>query len=180
MEYLKHFSHEHLLILVKGERDEIVRKSVCYGCQTPILAEPTYSCGKCSFFLHKRCAELPKDISHAMHPQHRLILIDKPPYSGGSCFCNGRQQMWRNFTYHYNPCAFDLDIICVTIEDRKLKHPSHVHALTFKNQRATFRCHACGNIEKDMSYSCTSYPYWITTYLLSHTLCHFLSHFLVY
>ncbi|CDP10062.1 unnamed protein product [Coffea canephora] len=164
MEELKHFSHEqHLLkILEKAETDEIVQKSICYGCGAPVLSEPTYSCKECSIFLHRRCAEVPKDISHAMHPQHRLTLLEKPPNKEGICDCKGCGQSWGHFTYHCNTCNFNLDVSCAT-EDRKLKHPPHAHTLKFVPKPVKFECHACWERKKDVSYLCTSSrcPYWI-------------------
>lgn len=159
-----HFSHEqHVLILMKGERDEIVQKSLCHGCQIPVCLEPTYSCGECGFFLHKKCAELPTYFqTHDMHPQHPLSLLKKPPYDTGSCQCYCCGQSWSNFTYHCEACSFDLDILCATLEDRKLEHPSHQHALISLRKRVPFECHACGEIKEDSSYLCgRSCSYWI-------------------
>ncbi|XP_027071704.1 uncharacterized protein [Coffea arabica] len=157
------FHEQHLLkILEKAERDETVQKSICYGCGAPVLSEPTYSCKECSIFLHRRCVELPKDISHAMHPQHRLTLLEKPPNKEGICDCKGCGQSWRHFTYHCNTCNFNLDVSCAT-EDRKLKHPAHAHTLKFVPKPVIFECHACWERKKDASYLCTSSrcPYWI-------------------
>ncbi|KAL3533822.1 hypothetical protein ACH5RR_007343 [Cinchona calisaya] len=62
MERLKHFSHaKHPLILTQVENHE-AKKSNCYGCQKPILSEPTYTCKECNIFLHKKCAKLPIEI----------------------------------------------------------------------------------------------------------------------
>jgi hypothetical protein len=45
---IKHFSHEHDLKL----SDEVQNNKICDGCVRAIHP-PFYSCGKCSFFLHK-------------------------------------------------------------------------------------------------------------------------------
>ncbi len=52
---IKHFSHVHDLKLI----DEVQINQICDGCVRAILP-PFYSYGKCSFFFHKSCVELPR------------------------------------------------------------------------------------------------------------------------
>ncbi|XP_027066741.1 uncharacterized protein [Coffea arabica] len=162
MEELKHFSHEqHLLILEKGERDETVQKSICYGCGAPVLSEPTYSCKECSIFLHRRCAELPEKLSdHPMHPQHRLTLLEKPPNKEGICDCKGCGQSWRNFTYHCNTCNFNLDISCAKLpkEISHAMHPQHRLTLLEKppNKHGICDCEGCGQSWRNFTYHCNT------------------------
>jgi hypothetical protein len=68
---IEHFTHEHDLKLT----DEIQNNEKCDGCALAILP-PFYSCGKCSFFLHKSCVELPRKIKR--HPLHRHSLTLHP------------------------------------------------------------------------------------------------------
>jgi hypothetical protein len=65
---IKHFSHEHDLILTH----ELKNSDKCDGCVRPILT-PFYSCTQCSFVLHKFCVELPRKKWHPLH-QHPLTL----------------------------------------------------------------------------------------------------------
>ncbi|GLT96168.1 hypothetical protein SLE2022_138120 [Rubroshorea leprosula] len=52
---IKHFSHQHNLILSDEIKDDIC----CDGCIRPISTE-FYYCTECDYSLHKHCAELPR------------------------------------------------------------------------------------------------------------------------
>ncbi|XP_027080687.2 uncharacterized protein [Coffea arabica] len=177
---LEHFSHEeHPLILceLQKENDDgsIDQKSaVCYGCQEQISDSTAYCCFRCDFFLHKRCAELPRQIRHPMHSQHDLVLLRNPTYFSGGCSCNAcGQGGWKYFTYHCSLCKFDLDVSCAILDQREIKLDCHDHPL--REQRpATFYCNACREDVKDSSYLCTVCPFWIhkKCALLSSTVKH--------
>ncbi|CDP14956.1 unnamed protein product [Coffea canephora] len=179
---LEHFSHKkHPLILceLRKENDDgsIDQKSaVCYGCQQQILDPAAYCCFRCDFFLHKRCAELPRQIRHPMHSQHDLVLHGKSPYSSRiSCVCNAcGQRGWEFFTYHCSLCEFDLDVSCAILDQREIKLDCHDHPLIQRKRPATFYCNACGKDVKDSSYLCTVCPFWIhkKCALLSSTVKH--------
>ncbi|KAL1826026.1 hypothetical protein ACET3Z_012804 [Daucus carota] len=80
---LKHDSHEHELNLIEVDA-YMVGKGKCGVCEMQINeASSIYKCltEDCPnnslslfFFLHKSCAELPKQITHPHHPQHSLVL----------------------------------------------------------------------------------------------------------
>jgi hypothetical protein len=56
-EIQQHPSHpKHKLILKNEELQDVKR---CEGCMQFIMLLPFYSCEKCSFSLHIRCAKLP-------------------------------------------------------------------------------------------------------------------------
>ncbi|XP_027181722.1 uncharacterized protein LOC113780103 [Coffea eugenioides] len=163
---LNHFSHEeHPLILceLQKENDDgsIDQKSaVCYGCQEQILDPAAYCCFRCDFFLHKRCAELPRQITHPMHSQHHLVLLGKPPYSSNSYICDACGQDWKFFNYYCSSCDFGLDVSCAILDQREIKLDCHDHPL--RQQRpATFYCNACDMVDEDSSYLCTICPFWI-------------------
>lgn len=165
MEELKHFSHEkHPLILAAQlqQDDQKPINSVCYGCEKPILEEPTYKCSECNIFLHKTCAELPREMmNHPLHPDHPLKLLPNSPYpKDRSCLCDACRQPWNSFVYHCYRCNFDLDILCA-FPQGKVEHPSHEHPLTLVQRRASFACDACGTKEEQQSYICTTCTYWI-------------------
>lgn len=163
---MNHFSHEeHPLILdkvpkVNGDDDEAV--VICYGCQKQILEPEAYSCLPCEFFLHKRCAELPKQINHPMHPKHPLILHKESPYHAlGYCICDACYiDDWKFFTYHCSLCEFDLDVSCAIL-DRGFQHESHEHPLISLPWPGTLFCNACRTTEQDSSYVCSICPFWI-------------------
>ncbi|XP_027094031.1 uncharacterized protein [Coffea arabica] len=165
---LEHFSHEeHPLILCElqkenddGSTDQ--KSAVCYGCQEQILDPAAYCCFRCDFFLHKRCAELPRQIRHPMHSQHDLVLHGKSPYSWGGCICSACGQYdWKVFTYHCSLCEFDLDVSCAILDQREIKLNCHDHPLRQLKKPATFLCNACDKVEEDSSYLCTICPFWI-------------------
>ncbi|KAJ8760713.1 hypothetical protein K2173_017778 [Erythroxylum novogranatense] len=68
---IRHFGDEfHLLSFFNCKEG---MELVCNGCRLP-LSGPTYGCFECAFYLHKSCAELPKEIRHPYHPIHKLYL----------------------------------------------------------------------------------------------------------
>ncbi|XP_027182710.1 uncharacterized protein LOC113781069 [Coffea eugenioides] len=164
---LEHFSHEeHPLILCELPKENdggsIDQKSaVCYGCQQQILDPAAYCCFPCDFFLHKRCAELPRQITHPMHSQHPLVLLRNPTYFSGACICSAcGQGPWKFFTYHCSSCEFDLDVSCAILDQQEIKLDCHDHPL--REQRpGAFYCNACREDVKDSSYLCTVCPFWI-------------------
>ncbi|KAM7502378.1 hypothetical protein LguiB_001282 [Lonicera macranthoides] len=175
---LDHFSHDHPLMLVDEARKEDDDKDevVCNGCHKPIL-DSAYTCSsKCNYFLHEKCARLPKEIlHHPKHPEHTLTLFSHPPYGEGSeCFCNVCYIAgWRWFTYNCSLCQFDVDIICA-MEERVVKHESHPHPLTVLYQKVSFECDACGMKDEDSSYFCSTCGFWIhkSCYLSPSTFNH--------
>nr|XP_027084552.1 uncharacterized protein LOC113706765 [Coffea arabica]XP_027084553.1 uncharacterized protein LOC113706766 [Coffea arabica] len=141
---LNHLSHEeHPLILSelqkKKDNGSIDQKLVvCYGCQEQTLDPAAYCCFACDFFLHKKCAELPQQITHPMHSQHHLVLLRNPTYSSRSRICSAcGQDDWKFSNYHCSLCEFDLDC--------------HEHPLRQQGP-ATFYCNACRKVDDDSSY----------------------------
>ncbi|GLU15816.1 hypothetical protein SLE2022_322790 [Rubroshorea leprosula] len=82
---LNHFSHPHPLLLVEDKSDQL---AYCSGCRE-LIQDSSYRCADCKIFLHKTCAELPGELDHPFHPQHPLVLYDKPHYDFPCFFkCN--------------------------------------------------------------------------------------------
>ncbi|CDP14966.1 unnamed protein product [Coffea canephora] len=171
---LEHFSHKkHPLILceLQKENDDgsVDQKLVvCYGCRKQISDSTAYCCFPCDLFLHKRCAELPLQITHPMHSQHDLVLL-----GNRHCICNACGQDWEFFTYHCSLCRFDLDVSCANI-DREIKLDKHDHPLIQLTRPATFFCNACSKVGEDSSHLCAVCPFWIhrKCALLSSTVKH--------
>ena len=142
---IEHFSHEHDL---KLSDDEVQNNEICNGCVRVILP-PFYWCVKCSFFLHKSCAELPIKKRHPVHG-HPLTLLSKSPYKSFDCHackrtCNG-------FTYWCETCDWSflerwnwsfLDVHCSLISDI-LTHPGHDHQLILSSVKSEHNCSCCG------------------------------------
>ena len=153
---LNHFSHDHPLMLVNQVRKEEGEKDVvCYGCQKPISSS-AYSCNDCNYFLHKKCAELPKEITHPKHLKHPLTLHSHCDDWCNVCGIDG----WKWFIYFCSKCNFAVHIPCV-LEDRVVEHESHPHPLTVVHKEALFKCDACFTEHKDLSYFCNTCEFWI-------------------
>ncbi|KAM7500104.1 hypothetical protein LguiA_024518 [Lonicera macranthoides] len=162
---IDHFSHKHRLILKEEEHQhgigddddgDIQTFGRCNGCLDPIssslLGGAYYSCvdTKCEFFLHKLCAEHPREINHPLHPEHKLIL-----YKDRSTVCNGCKCIsGERFIYICYDCDFALDIICVTLAERKIDHKSHIHPLIRLPSPELTNCHARGTEHKGIFYQC--------------------------
>lgn len=110
-EKLNHFSHDHCLFLVGNKRDD--DGVVCYACEKLIAGQPTYGCDRCRFYLHKSCAELPRQIQH-FHHRHSLILKShtdegtKEDHECGACL-----KKLGGFFYQCDNC-FVMDIDCAS------------------------------------------------------------------
>ena len=145
---IKHFSHEHDLILT----DEVLNNQKCDGCVRDILP-PFYSCVKCSFFLHKSCVKLPKKKKHPLH-QHPLTLLPKAPYRSKLFSCNACGQGCNGFTYNCFICEFDLDVEC-SLKSDIFTHEGHKHRLILSNTRHEQKCNCCDN-ERNQVFHCTT------------------------
>ncbi|PSS15656.1 E3 ubiquitin-protein ligase MID2 [Actinidia chinensis var. chinensis] len=157
---IKHFSHEHPLILSGGNNDDD-EKFGCKGCGQKILGS-AYGCRDCSFFLHKICAKLPMEMEHRLHPQHLLTLLPQSPYHYRhyEFICGICRESSKAFTYHCSLCKFDLDISCaVRAQSIELEH--HKHPLSPVLSPMVFKCHVCGIKREGVSYMCNTCSFWI-------------------
>jgi hypothetical protein len=129
MEEIQHFSHEEhpLMFVEEFENDEKIQVIVCSGCDKSVCG-PTYKCSHCNFFLHKSCAELPREIHHPLHPYHTLSIRAPARNSCDAC----RKSCERCFFYRCNRCDFDIDIECASswlTNTKASKHFSHNQSL---------------------------------------------------
>ncbi|XP_076904856.1 uncharacterized protein LOC143560439 [Bidens hawaiensis] len=115
-----------------------------------------YSCKDCDYSVHKFCAQLPlTQQNHPLHPGHKLTLSDgyqfqDPDLNFDAIFdsfvqCHTCQiERKRFYNYHCSICNFNMDIICATIAEQKMDHPSHPHQLQRYLGQMIFSCNACG------------------------------------
>jgi hypothetical protein len=160
---IQHFSHEeHPLMLVEELENEVV----CSGCDKSVSCGPAYKCSPCKFFLHKSCAELPREIQHhPLHPNHTLLL--KAP-SKNFRFCDACLKFCeRFFAYDCNSCNFVLDIECASIWPTKLD-ACHQHEFVPIFQQIQFTCKLCG---EDCSTAAQPAHVCLICRHLAHTLC---------
>ncbi|KAL1811636.1 hypothetical protein ACET3Z_021701 [Daucus carota] len=98
---IKDWAHEehHLqLITISDLHDhtDIAEKLLlCDGCVKPIETngKPFYGCVSCKYFLHKVCAELPREIKHHLWPetQSAIKCSEADSFKCNICrnICNG-------------------------------------------------------------------------------------------
>ncbi|XP_075658613.1 uncharacterized protein LOC142628388 [Castanea sativa] len=140
---IEHFSHEHDLKLTD---EEVHNNEKCDGC-VRVISPPFYSCAKCSFFLHKSCANLPMKKRNPLH-QHPLTLR-KNLTRCDACYqrCNG-------FFYDCDSCYFHLDVQCSLVLEI-LTHKGHKHQLILSYTSFEQSCSSCG-AKRNLVFHCTS------------------------
>ncbi|KAL8242812.1 hypothetical protein R6Q59_013114 [Mikania micrantha] len=183
----KHFSHDHSLSLVylqqknqknendsdededrdKEAEDEFVEENLhggeCNMCKEQILSFDVcyYNCKSCDYSLHKFCAELPKILqNHPLHPQHDLSLFVPFDFPMQCILCKLNQKTV--LFYACSTCKIAIDIICATLRERKINHPSHPHQMELMPQPIVSSCSACGNKHEGRFFLCTTcHGFWI-------------------
>ncbi|XP_074348476.1 uncharacterized protein LOC141703304 [Apium graveolens] len=172
---LKHFIHEHELIL--NEAETVVGTDVvCAMCRQPInkLIDAFITCNTSktvgssssdcvSFFLHKTCSELPLMFTHPVIPQHHLTLLEYPPKKNRFYECYICHDDYQGF--YYGGCNLDF-LVCLKCVKSELRsqegrtrcHLAHNHPLALVQRPALFLCDACNTTATDLSYICTTAP----------------------
>ena len=181
---MKHFFHEHKLIL--NEAEPVIDKEVeCVGCRRPInkLIDAFYKCNNSlidsspssdcvGFYMHKTCSELPSTFTHPLFPKQPLSLFALPYKKQNFFSCDACDSESQCFMYCSESSAnwanseFLVCLKCViselkSLEERNRYHPGHDHPLTLVQSPALFLCHACNTTATDLSYICTTCPFWI-------------------
>jgi hypothetical protein len=143
MTFLPFLQLDHCYCFVQGRLaiDE-ERQKFHDGCKGRI-STPFYSCAPCDFFLHNRCAQLPKNKRHPLHP-HSLFLINFGP---NVFTCKACQRNRSGFTYFCATCDFLFDLQCCSIPET-LKHEGHQHPLSLAIN-SNRRCHICNFTSND-------------------------------
>lgn len=163
---MKHFSHPHALklseLVKKEEEDEII----CSGCEQELSSdEAAYTCPKrdCEFFLHKSCFELPKNMEHKSHPDHKLTLLSEPPQYSLYYDCNACGSLIKGFSFHCEKCDLKLHVKCAflpeTVDCKAHKHALAVRYYTPKSTKDDFDivlCDVCDGFATEgyWSYYC--------------------------
>ncbi|GLT96163.1 hypothetical protein SLE2022_138070 [Rubroshorea leprosula] len=154
---IKHFSHQHNLILSDEIKDDIC----CDGCIRPISTE-FYYCTECDYSLHKHCAELPRKTRQwslkttlTLHYKHRFLCDWCYFFCSGFGYTIGREIM----------C-----IRCFEVPDY-FTNQGHEHPLFYdrKYERNCSSCETrtgcfrCKDGDFSLCYSCVVFPH-ITWY----------------
>ncbi|OMO97389.1 Zinc finger, PHD-type [Corchorus olitorius] len=151
---IKHAFHHHNLML--SFKDQIVDDNICNGCIRPISSTHSYNCKKCTFSLHKSCAELPRVIGNPIHPH--LLKLQKSEESFSCSACDRFHDGFMYFCDHKD-CpqfldCFTLDIQCSLLPD-SLKHPSHEQHRLFLSHDYRGDCRGCPKKGITTAYRCT-------------------------
>ncbi|KAK6140560.1 hypothetical protein DH2020_025704 [Rehmannia glutinosa] len=140
-----HFSHPHPLKLIPYHHHQHTVNLACSGCNLK-PSGTIYSCTTCNYFLHKKCFEMPKKITHPFHKEHSFTLLPEPAYAEGLFNCDACGERGKGFSYHCKPCGMDLHILCAAMP-LTLTSICHTHVLnlTFDSPYVTknFCCDIC-------------------------------------
>ncbi|KAK1381286.1 Phorbol-ester/DAG-type domain-containing protein [Heracleum sosnowskyi] len=148
---ISHCCNGHSLVLFdelnnkKVVETESSESMICDGCVQPILSPPDsfYGCIDCNFFLHTICAaELPREIQHASHPQHKLIRCDRMSKPNAFFTCGFCYHLSSGMFYRCDSCKLYIDLVCAAMPS-EIKHAAHKHKLIHDNLKG-YRCAGCG------------------------------------
>ncbi|XP_039047047.1 uncharacterized protein LOC120187385 [Hibiscus syriacus] len=135
----------------------------CMGCRDPLkVNDASYACFDCKMFAHKKCLELPTEIRHPCHREHRLVLLFSPPslyWEREVCsFC---YRELRGFVYHCSSCGLYLDLNCAFLPQDigagnffEISHVAHAHPLIPINPAGHLKCNGCFCQINEASYAC--------------------------
>ncbi|KAI3760720.1 hypothetical protein L1987_51119 [Smallanthus sonchifolius] len=156
------------------DKDDIVvadrHVGKCKMCEEEIYSFHLcyYSCKDCDYSLHKLCTQLPTtQQNHPLHPGHNLTLskgfqLSDPDFKfvkkvDSEWKCNICSITRKNFyNYHCYICKYTMDIICATMSEQKMDHPSHHHQLQRYFSRMISLCYACDEDHSGSFYHCTT------------------------
>ncbi|KAB2063692.1 hypothetical protein ES319_A10G234200v1, partial [Gossypium barbadense] len=141
-----------------------LKRVQCFACQKSFL-ESDYISHDSRFYLHKKCFELPLEISHSFHRYHSLFL----QFNSDHLLCQICQEtQHQGLVYCCSICKFVLHIECVSpppiIEDLSThEHPFtsifHDHPISHKYFVVDNECttHDCLNCHEEVNMACGSY-----------------------
>ncbi|XP_042963381.1 uncharacterized protein LOC122297399 [Carya illinoinensis] len=147
MDY-QHFSHQHplMLVLVNKVNDDYYED--CEICGEILRVSDHYKCKECSFYIHKSCAEYPRELEHPLHPKHLLFL---ELHSRNTCANCSSTMM--NFKYTCSHCNFYLCPKCAFLPLTK-KVENHDHSFNLMQKLLPFTCDHCLKKDNSMPYFC--------------------------
>ncbi|XP_017984231.1 PREDICTED: uncharacterized protein LOC18585796 [Theobroma cacao] len=147
---IKHFSHQHNLILSNDIKDD----KCCDGCVLSISTS-YYYCSQCNFFLHKSCSELPRKKHLWDHRHHGKPLSLTSEFIFQCVICKYETS---GFAYTCAICEEYLCLRCALVFDNPRCH-GHEHPLSLSRVDQGW-CNACGDSTKP-AFRCNSCNfYW--------------------
>ena len=174
---IKYSSHsQHLLFRTCG----LWRASPASCCIRGCSNFDVYQCTVCDFFIHIRCALLPKMVHFHEFDQHPLHLITTGTSSSGCDhdFCEVCEEgiECKYWFYHCAKCDYSFHVNCIPSLGYlskvkfggKFDIPCHSHPLTLKRMLTYGRNEKCGQCHKIIpglvdkpAFFCSQYDYWI-------------------
>ncbi|XVE90057.1 hypothetical protein DITRI_Ditri20bG0046200 [Diplodiscus trichospermus] len=152
----------------------------CDKCREKIFSA-AYACLRCELWLHKSCAKalehLPHEITHPLHPQHRLILDWTGSIGRKFITCRKCLKISSGTRYACCRCDFKLDLVCAFATDdhqtmkkkersnsdknkKIIQHDCHLHPLILCNYGNTEEhdrnCSWCDKPLTGICYGCNS------------------------
>jgi hypothetical protein len=137
---LKHFDHEHDLILSRNQVEEVHHNKLCEAC-IQLISAPYYSCEQCNYFLHSACARLPLKKRLPNH-QHLFTLYPCGSDIGKTAHCFTCHRRSHGFFYKCSGGECSLDIRCSCLIPKPLEHEGHQHSL-FLAPSSDQLCNSC-------------------------------------
>lgn len=163
-EHITYWAHkDHPLILFdehkRNNTNEVKRmedQMICNACVSPIVSSSFYGCAECNFFIHRFCVELPEELHHPSHPEHKLVRGQfLEPYNYFECnFC---KKCCNGIFFYCETCTFYIDIGCASLPN-KIKHEAHKHPL---NQLKISRCSGSENKFFGLGFGCEKCNYYL-------------------
>ncbi|XP_047968744.1 uncharacterized protein LOC125212580 [Salvia hispanica] len=175
---IKHISHsQHFLF----RTTLFWRASPISCCSRGSIVYDVYKCTICDFFIHIRCALLPKRVRFREFDQHPLNLIT----NGTSNSIGSDQDICevceegiecKYWFYHCAKCDYSFHVNCIPSLGYlskvkfggKFDIPCHSHPLTLKRMLSYGRNEKCGHCHKiipglvdQAAFSCSECDYWI-------------------
>ena len=117
----------------------------CFGCQSIICSnDQVYGCTSCKYFLHKSCAELPKEIRYPLNEDNFFFHLFKKDFEVKCNLCDKKYET--TFTFKCRWCYLHLCVKCyLTLTRRNFKYDYYEHLLCFHGEMKTQPFRQCNN-----------------------------------
>ncbi|XP_024004748.1 uncharacterized protein LOC18029647 [Eutrema salsugineum] len=146
-----HFCHEQHVLSFRSQYE--YADDVCSGCALPIAAENFYTCQECTYLLHERCANLPREITTFLHVHPLTLCPDDESSCGpnGPSRCGSCHLHFNGFSYRCLECKDDnieFDIRCSSVSEPLLvsshEHPLFIDDVPTDEIEEAKICSGCG------------------------------------
>ncbi|KAM6555521.1 hypothetical protein CsatB_002540 [Cannabis sativa] len=178
---IQHSGHHHPLhVLDKVHNMDTIH---CFGCQSKICSmDHVYGCTECNYFLHKSCAESPKEMQYPFHWDHGPLSLNLQYFWFDQCtLC--KETLKNSFTYKCGECTFRLCLKCSAIKMRpgSIKFENHEHSLCYMDNMIPMDNHCsiqgCYGKKpstshcKELSYTSSCETFCLECNFRMHLLC---------